>query len=185
MLILSRAVIFLFFLSLALSGQATNSPLSDENKVLVFTFASSESSVIEKIDINTASLEDLIKIIHIGEVRAKELISLRPFSSLDELTKIKGIGQKKLEDIKKQGLAWVSIDQTPENSLGEVKLQLKEITPENKEIKKELTAVSEPFQQTQNKQSLVLLIASLLAIFSGIIILFLKKRVEVDYNKKV
>jgi len=62
----------------------------------------------EMIDLNAASLEDLIKIIHIGETRAKELISLRPFFSLDELTKIKGIGEKSLEDIKEQGLAWVS-----------------------------------------------------------------------------
>lgn len=62
----------------------------------------------EKIDINTAPIEDLVKIIHIGESRARELISLRPFSSLDELTKIKGIGEARLRDIKEQGLAWVA-----------------------------------------------------------------------------
>lgn len=69
-------------------------------------------SALEKIDINTAPLEDLIKIIHIGEVRAKELIFLRPFSSLDELTKIKGISERRLKDIKKQGLAWVKTNQS-------------------------------------------------------------------------
>ena len=62
----------------------------------------------EKIDINTASLEYLIKITHIGPARAAELISLRPLSSLSDLIKIKGIGEKRLENIKKQGLAWVS-----------------------------------------------------------------------------
>ena len=67
----------------------------------------------EKIDINTAPLEDLIKIIHIGPARATELISLRPFSSLDDLVKIKGIGEKRLEDIKKQGLAWVNPEAEP------------------------------------------------------------------------
>jgi hypothetical protein len=62
----------------------------------------------EKIDVNTAPLEDLIKIIHIGETRAQELISLRPFSSLDDLARIKGIGESRVEDIKNQGLAWVA-----------------------------------------------------------------------------
>lgn len=68
----------------------------------------------EKININTAPLKDLTKIIHIGESRAQELISLRPFYSLDELGKIKGIGEARLNDIKKQGLAWISGD-SPSN----------------------------------------------------------------------
>ncbi len=73
----------------------------------VFFFSANFIFAAEKIDINTAPLEDLVKIIHIGEVRALELISLRPFSSLDELVQIKGIGKKRIEDIKKQGLGWV------------------------------------------------------------------------------
>ena len=62
---------------------------------------------MEKIDINSASLEDLVKIIHIGEERGTVLISLRPFSSLDDLSRIKGISSGRIEDIKKQGLAYV------------------------------------------------------------------------------
>ena len=72
----------------------------------VFSVCSVVSSA-EKIDINTASLNDLIKIVHIGEKRALELISLRPFSSLDDLARIKGIGPTRIEDIKKQALASV------------------------------------------------------------------------------
>ncbi len=68
-----------------------------------------KTSAAERIDINTAGLEDLIKIIHIGEIRALELISLRPFSSLDDLARIKGIGELRIEDIKEQGLAWVNM----------------------------------------------------------------------------
>ena len=68
---------------------------------------------VEKIDINTAPSEDLIKIIHIGEVRAQELISLRPFFSLDDLARINGISEKRVEDIKKQGLAYVNIQEEP------------------------------------------------------------------------
>ncbi len=67
------------------------------------------TAAAEKIDINTAPLEDLVKIVHIGEIRAKELISLRPFFSLDGLVKIKGIGEARLRDIKEQGLAWVGL----------------------------------------------------------------------------
>ena len=73
--------------------------------VLLFLFAWTAAAAADKIDVNTAPLEDLVKIIHIGEVRAKELISLRPFSSLDDLARIKGIGQAKVEDIKNEGLA--------------------------------------------------------------------------------
>ena len=68
------------------------------------------ASASEKIDINTAPLEDLVEIVHIGESRAKELIFLRPFSSIDDLAKIKGIGPSRINDIKKQGLAWVSAE---------------------------------------------------------------------------
>lgn len=74
---------------------------------LYFLFFLALTEAGEKIDINKASLEDLIKIIHIGEKRAKEIISQRPFSSLNDLLKIKGIGKKRLKDIKKQGLAYV------------------------------------------------------------------------------
>lgn len=90
MLILSRAVTILLLFFIAQSIWAADLPQT------------------EKIDINSAPLEDLVKIIHIGETRAKELISLRPFSSLDDLTRIKGIGESRLNDIKQQGLAWVS-----------------------------------------------------------------------------
>lgn len=74
---------------------------------LILFFICFGTSAAEKININTASSDDLVKIIHIGEARALELISLRPFSSLDDLAKIKGIGPARLEDIKKQGIAYV------------------------------------------------------------------------------
>ena len=48
-----------------------------------------------------------MRIIHIGEVRVDDLIRLRPFSSVDDLTRIDGIGPGRLSDIKEQGLACV------------------------------------------------------------------------------
>ena len=74
--------------------------------LLLFLFPFSVLSAA-KIDVNTALADDLVKICHIGDVRAEELISLRPFSSIDDLTKIKGISEARVEDIKEQGLAWV------------------------------------------------------------------------------
>ena len=51
------------------------------------------------IDINTASEQELMEIIHIGEVRVKDLIELRPYNSVNDLKRIKGIGDARLKDI--------------------------------------------------------------------------------------
>lgn len=59
------------------------------------------------ININTASLEELQEIIHIGPERAEDLINSRPFSSINELTRINGIGPSRMDDIKSQNLACV------------------------------------------------------------------------------
>lgn len=63
--------------------------------------------VTGKININTASLDELQQIIHIGKDRAEEIIRLRPFSSLDALTRITGIGPARVADIKTEGIAYV------------------------------------------------------------------------------
>ncbi len=57
-----------------------------------------------KVDINSASLLELIKLKGIGKSTAKKIIVYRntygAFDSIDELTNIKGIGKKKLDKIK-------------------------------------------------------------------------------------
>ena len=58
------------------------------------------------IDINTAPLEELEEIIGIGPALAQRIIEARPFNSLDDLIKVKGIGEITLQKIKDQGLAW-------------------------------------------------------------------------------
>lgn len=60
-----------------------------------------------RVDINSADIDRLQEIIHISERRAQELITLRPFDTLDQLTRITGIGPARLQDIKDQGLAHV------------------------------------------------------------------------------
>ncbi|PXW92737.1 beta-lactamase superfamily II metal-dependent hydrolase [Streptohalobacillus salinus] len=59
------------------------------------------------IDINQAPLTALTAIKHIGEVRAEALVNLRPFQSVDELTRISGIGPSRLKDIKAENKACV------------------------------------------------------------------------------
>ena len=59
------------------------------------------------VDINTASTRQLDRIVHIGPVRAEEIVQRRPFGSVRELTRVNGIAQKRLRDIEEQGLACV------------------------------------------------------------------------------
>jgi competence protein ComEC len=58
-----------------------------------------------KVNINLASIEELKTIIHIGEDRADQIIKLRPFSTIDDLTRINGIGAGRLKDIRNEGKA--------------------------------------------------------------------------------
>jgi competence protein ComEC len=50
----------------------------------------------------------LDKIKHIGPARAAEMLMLRPFTSLDDLVRIKGIAAARLADIKAEGIACVA-----------------------------------------------------------------------------
>lgn len=68
----------------------------------------------EQIDVNTASKGELVKIYQIGDARAEQLISLRPFNSVDDLIRIQGIGETRIQQIKEQGLACVDFQEEVE-----------------------------------------------------------------------
>lgn len=67
--------------------------------------AESATEKSDCININNASKEELMEITQIGEARAKDIIDLRPFSSIDDLKKVNGIGDKRIQEIKQQGIA--------------------------------------------------------------------------------
>ncbi len=60
----------------------------------------------EKVNINTASWEELTALDGIGDVLAKRIVAYReqngPFSSAEDLMEISGIGEKKFQAIREQ-----------------------------------------------------------------------------------
>ncbi|MGF1655808.1 MAG: ComEA family DNA-binding protein [Verrucomicrobiales bacterium] len=51
------------------------------------------------LDINLASLDELMMVPGLGPSTAESLIQQRPFNSLEDLTRVGGIGPKKLEQL--------------------------------------------------------------------------------------
>jgi competence protein ComEC len=58
-----------------------------------------------QVNINTASVDDLQKITQIGPTRAEQMLELRPFTSIDDMDRITGVGIATIVKIKAQGLA--------------------------------------------------------------------------------
>lgn len=57
---------------------------------------------MEQINVNKATAHDLQKIVHIGAKRAAKIVENRPFRDLYELSKVTGLGEKRMDDIFKQ-----------------------------------------------------------------------------------
>ena len=69
---------------------------------ITFAEASEEVASEEKININTATQEELTQLKGIGESLAQRIIEYReqhgPFEKLEDILKVKGVGDKCLED---------------------------------------------------------------------------------------
>ena len=80
-----------------------------------------------QINVNSASAEELDKLSGIGPAKAQEIINSRPFNSIDDLIKVRGIGNVTLSNIKTQGLACVDSN---------IEDNEKEKTAKNKSVQK-------------------------------------------------
>ncbi len=66
-----------------------------------------EECTKNSIEINTASQKELEELTGVGATIAEEIIKGRPFSTIDDLIRVSGIAEVKLQNIKDQGCAYV------------------------------------------------------------------------------
>lgn len=75
-----------------------------EESEIVNQFHTEQNTTNGKIDINSASVHQLQMLPNIGEVLAKRIVEYRnqngPFSTIDDLLWINGIGEKTLDDLR-------------------------------------------------------------------------------------
>ena len=69
-------------------------------KKLLLLLAMLASLAFAAVDINTASKEELMSLKGIGTAKAEAIIAARPFTSTDEIKKVKGIGEGIYNNIK-------------------------------------------------------------------------------------
>lgn len=67
---------------------------------LIIFFQMSLVFALAKIDLNTATPDQLNALPGVGDKVASEIIAHRPFKSVDELKEVKGIGDSKFEKLK-------------------------------------------------------------------------------------
>lgn len=137
---------------------------------LAFLFLPTVALTVGKVDLNSASGAELDALIGIGPALAQRIIDGRPYVSVDGLLKVKGVGEKTLQKIKDQGLAFVA-DAGP---------LPKTVKPDNKVIITaaptaiSAAALSGPLENSGQSPWLLFLVAAGIAIISGVLFLLIK-----------
>lgn len=73
---------------------------------MIVSFGGNKVEASEKVDINSATIEELQKLDGVGAPLAQKIIDARPYKTVDELkAKVVGIGPAKMKAIQDQGLA--------------------------------------------------------------------------------
>jgi competence protein ComEC len=61
-----------------------------------------------QVDVNSAGVDELARITRIGPSLAEQMVGLRPFSGLGDLTRVDGIAEATVEAIRQEALACAS-----------------------------------------------------------------------------
>jgi competence protein ComEA len=95
----------ILLLSLSFTSRAADKALEKDTADKKPAAVQSEQSSGDKLDINTATEQQLIDLPGVGEARAKAIIKGRPYRQKDELVERKILPQSVYDDIKAQIIA--------------------------------------------------------------------------------
>lgn len=100
-----RALLMIVIALLALSGTAYAADKDGKAAAKAPAAAQKEIPESERLDLNTASEKDLVKLPGIGDVRAKAIIKGRPYKAKDDLVERKILTAAMYEKIKDRVIA--------------------------------------------------------------------------------